>query len=62
MQAQRGDHDGPQLREADAVHAEKLVQTELRRRGWTPEELSCRPKGDAQKVAMAWRLRQETTM
>jgi REP element-mobilizing transposase RayT len=62
MHRQRGDHYGPELREADAAQAEKIVQAELRRRGWTQEELGKRRKGDAQKVAMAWRLRAETTM
>jgi len=62
MRASRGDHYGPELREADETHAQKLVQAELRRRHWTESELSRRPKGDAQKVAMAWRLRRETTM
>jgi hypothetical protein len=62
IHGQRGDHYGPELREADAVHAEKVVQRELGRRGWTQAELERRRKGDAEKVAMAWRLRQETTM
>jgi len=62
MHAHRGDHYGPELREADAVHAERLVEAELRRRGWTQAELSRRRKGDSEKVEMAWRLRQETTM
>jgi hypothetical protein len=34
----------------------------LRRRGWTEAELEQRRKGDPEKVEMAWRLRQETTM
>ena len=62
MHGQRGDHYGPELREADALHAERLLQAELERRGWAQSELSRRRKGDAQKVAIAWRLRQETTM
>jgi hypothetical protein len=50
------------LRQSDTVHAQSVVQAELRRRGWTEEELKRRRKGDAEKVAIAWRLRQETTM
>jgi len=57
-----GTHYGPELREADAVHAEELVQAELRRRHWTEAQLEGRPKGDAVKVEIAWRLRQQSTM
>ena len=46
-----GAHYGPELREADALHAEKVVQAKLQRRRWTQEDLGRRPKGDAQKVA-----------
>jgi len=62
MHGQRGDHYGPELREADALHDEKLLRAELERRGWAQSELSRRRKGDPQKVAIAWRLRQQTTM
>jgi hypothetical protein len=34
----------------------------LRQRGWTDTELGKRKKGDRGKVAMAARLRRETTM
>jgi putative transposase len=62
MHERRADHYGPELREADALHAEKLVREELRRRRWTERELVVRRKGDPQKVQMAWRLRRESTM
>ena len=62
MHGQRGSHYGPELREADLVHAEKLVQAELSRRGWREAELGQRRKGDPDKIEIAWRLRQETTM
>ena len=62
MRERRGDHYGAELREADEVNAERLVQAELRRRGWKETELTQRRKGDPRKVKMAWRLRQETTM
>lgn len=61
VHAKRGDHYGPELREADEVHAEGVLQGELQRRGWTEAELGRRRKGDAEKVKIAWRLRQETT-
>ena len=62
MHGSRKDHYGLELRQSDTVHAQSVVQAELRRRGWTEEELKRRRKGDAEKVAIAWRLRQETTM
>jgi hypothetical protein len=62
MRASRGDHYGLELREADEVHAEKLVKAELRRRHWPEGELARRRKGDPQKVEIAWRLRRETPM
>ena len=46
MHRQRGDHYGSELREADALHAERLLQAELERRGWAQSELSRRRKGD----------------
>lgn len=62
MHERRGEHYGPELREADQAHAEGVVKQELQRRGWKEADLGRRPKGDAEKVAVAWRLRQETTM
>ncbi len=62
MRRKRRDHHGEELREADEAHAERLVQKELRRRGWKESDLVRRRKGDAGKVEIAWRLRQETTM
>jgi putative transposase len=62
MQEQRGDHYGSELREADEAQAEKLVAAELKRRRWTEITLSERRKGDPEKIRIALRLRQETTM
>src|ERR1043165_1993420 len=62
MHQRRGDHYGPELREADLVHAERILKDQLRKRGWTQAELSCRRKGDPQKVQMAGQLRAQTTM
>jgi hypothetical protein len=39
-----------------------LVVEELKRRRWTASELAQRRKGDGQRLQMARRLRQETTM
>jgi len=40
--------------------AERVVEEELRRRGWTEATLGERAKGDREKVKVALRLRQET--
>ena len=42
--------------------AQRLVAEELRKLAWSEEELRKRKKGDAKKLAIARRLRQETTM
>lgn len=62
MRETRKDHYGAELREADEIQAERPVVEELRRRGWKEADLSQRRKGGAQKVQIAWRLRQETTI
>ena len=62
MRKSRKDHYGAELRQADEVHAERLLRAELRRRGWTERDLEQRSKGDPAKVELAWRLRRETTM
>jgi hypothetical protein len=56
------DHNGPELREADQAHAERVLREELSRRGWTEDELSRRRKGDPEKVEVAALLRARTTM
>ena len=55
-------HYGEELRESAVAQAERIVAEELRRRGWEESELARRRKGDAEKVALAQRLREETTM
>jgi putative transposase len=62
MHERRGDHYGPELREADLVHAERIVKSQLRLRGWREADLSLRRKGDPEKVQMASELRTQTTM
>jgi hypothetical protein len=39
-----------------------LVREELKRRRWSEEDLTRRAKGDLEKVKLAARLREETTM
>ncbi len=55
-------HYGEELRESAAAKAERVLAEELRRRGWQEGELAGRRKGDPAKVAIAERLRRETTM
>jgi hypothetical protein len=62
MKARRGDHYGPELRAADEAQAQQLVRAQRRRRHSPERELARRRQGDAQKAAMAWRLRRETPM
>ncbi len=56
------EHYGAERQETMEAYAEGLVVAELRRRGWAEEELGHRAKGDAGKVAMAMRLRAQTTV
>jgi hypothetical protein len=62
MHRRREDHYGPELREADLVHAERIVKNQLRQRGWTEADLSRRRKGDPEKIQMASQWRAQTTM
>ena len=54
------EHYGVERQESQAAKAERVVKEELRRRGWTESTLGERRKGDAEKVRLAVRLRQET--
>ena len=56
------EHYGAERQETLQEHAEGIVAEELKRRNWGEEELAQRAKGDAQKVAMAVRLRGETAV
>ena len=58
----RADPYGEELRQADEAHARALRQKELPARGWAEADLAERQQGDREKLDMAWRLRQETTM
>ena len=55
-------HYGADRFESDEQRALEIMGRELQRRRLQPEELADRRKGDAAKVAIAKRLRQETTM
>jgi len=55
-------HYGADRQETGQDKAERIVREYLRRQGWKEEDLPGLPKGDKSKVALARRLRQETTM
>ena len=55
-------HYGEELRESAEAKAEWLVAAELKRLGWKPVDLAKKRKGDPEKVALAARLREETTV
>ncbi len=58
-----GEHHGGRERlETEIEKARRLIASELARAGWSVEQLARERKGAAVKVAMARRLRQETTM
>jgi REP-associated tyrosine transposase len=63
MESGLGQHHAGALRlESAQAKAERLVAEELQRVGWSPEELIRRPKNDPGKLAIAVRLRRETTL
>jgi hypothetical protein len=53
---------GPEWQESAEKKALRILSEELRRRGWDLEELKRRRKGDPQKIQIARRLRDQTTM
>jgi len=55
-------HYGSDRQETDIEKAERLVKEELSRLDWAEADLSLHPKGHRSKVAMARRLRKDTTM
>jgi ATPase subunit of ABC transporter with duplicated ATPase domains len=55
-------HYGADRQETGEQKAERIVCEELKRHGWKEEDLPELSKGDKGKVALARRLRQETTM
>ena len=57
-----GSHYGGERQAGGEGKAQRRVRGELDRRGPKEEDLTVLPKGDKRKVALARRLRQETTM
>ena len=55
-------HYGAERQESGEAKAERLVQEELAKLGWTEAELATRRKGDRAKLKLAVQLRAETTM
>ena len=56
------EHFGEERAETAEAVAEQIISEELQRRRWQEADLKTRPKGDAEKVAFAARLRAETTL
>lgn len=56
------EHYGEERAARAEAQAEEIIAAELKRRRWAEADLKTRPKGDAAKVALAARLRAETTM
>jgi putative transposase len=55
-------HGGKERQEMSAAKAERITAEELQRRKWNEADLTNRRKGDGEKLAIARRLRRETTM
>jgi len=63
MAGQLGEHHSGQLRhESAAAKGERIILTELKRVKWRDADLARQPKTHPQKLAMATRLRRETTL
>jgi len=63
MEGKLGEHHAGELkRERAEVRAERIIQEELKRLRWDAGELSRRLKSDPAKLAIAARLRRETTL
>ena len=55
-------HYGADRRESGEEKAKRILAEGLKQLGWDETELRARRKGDRQKIALARRLRPETTM
>ena len=63
MSEQAGaEHYGREIRESAQEKAEPIIGEELKRMGWEESDLERHRKGAAQKLKIALRLRQQTTM
>jgi hypothetical protein len=56
------DHSGALHRESAEAKARGIITEELKRLGWGKNELSRRRKNDPAKLAIAARMRKETTL
>ena len=56
------EHYGAERTQTAEAVAERIIAEELKRRRWQEKRLQARPKGDPEKLALAARLRAETTM
>ena len=55
-------HSGQLHRETAEQRAQRIISEELSRRGWTQADLATRRRSDPGKLAIAARLRSETTL
>jgi hypothetical protein len=63
MEGKLGEHHAGELkRESAEFKAERIIQEELKRLRWNAGELGRRLKSDPAKLAIAARLRRETTL
>jgi hypothetical protein len=63
MEGKLGEHHSGQLRRESAeAKAGRIIREDLKRLGWSKGERRQRPKSDPAKLAMAARLRRETTL
>ena len=63
MEGGLGEHHAGELRlESAQARADRFIAEELRRLGWSMEDLVRRPKNDPGKLAIAVRLRRETSL
>ena len=63
MEGKPGEHHSGELKfESMQAKAERIIAEELKRRRWSARQLKERAKSDPQKLALAARLRRETTL
>jgi hypothetical protein len=55
-------HYGPEVQAAAEAQAEKIIELELRQRKWSEDQLRLGKKGAVEKLRIAQRLRDESTM
>ena len=63
MEGKLGEHHSGELRhKSEPVRAEWIINEEFKHRRWKEQDLVDRAKSDPEKLAMAARLRRETTL